>query len=68
MRLKGYGGAIGIPRSSYFGHFRIQLQRKKASMTHFGECIRFSLVNRRLKPTEGQREDPVAGIETRLTS
>jgi hypothetical protein len=33
-------------------------------MTHFGECIRCSLVNRRSKPTEGQREDPVAGTET----
>jgi hypothetical protein len=47
-----------------FRAFRIQLQRKKASMMHFGECIRFTLVNRRPKPTEGQREDPVAGTET----
>src|ERR1700749_3006394 len=37
---------------------------KKASMTHFGECIRFSLVNRRSKPTEGEREDPLVGTET----
>jgi hypothetical protein len=37
---------------------------KKASMTHFGECIRFSLVNRRSKPTEAQREDPLSGTET----
>jgi len=33
-------------------------------MTHFGECIRFSLVNRRSKPTEGEREDPLVGTET----